>query len=71
MQLEVERGQAPAEVKRIDPGGNGSRPHVHYKDGTSSNFDGTIHDKKKGTPNPSNATKKWLEKHKVKIPYLK
>ncbi len=64
MQQEVRKKQAPNDVKRVDnahiPTG---KPHVHYKDGTSSNNDGTIHDAHKGTPNPSNRTIEWLKKH--------
>ena len=49
MQKQVERNQAPKEVVRVEqhPGG---KPHVHFKDKTSMNNDGTIHDKMHGTP---------------------
>jgi RHS repeat-associated protein len=64
MQRAVEKGQAPREVDGVDgPHGNApsAQPHVHYRDGTSSNVDGTIHDAHKGTPNPSRRTRAWLE----------
>lgn len=38
-----------------------------FKDGTSLNNDGTIHDKKNGNPNPSNKTRKWLKSHGWKV----
>ena len=39
------------------------QPHVHFKDGTSLNRDGTIHDKGHGRPNPSSKVWDWLHKH--------
>ena len=52
MQKEVNKGQAPNDVKRVDKAHESKtgKPHVHFKDGTSMNADGTIHDKRKGTP---------------------
>lgn len=41
----------------------GQQPHVHFKDGTSLNQDGTVHDAHKGTPNLTNSTRKWLEEN--------
>ena len=41
----------------------GEKAHVHFRDGTSLNYDGTIHKKKNGYPKISNNTTKWLEKH--------
>jgi hypothetical protein len=64
MQQEVNKGQAPREIERVDkPHVPGQEPHVHYKNGTSSNQSGTVHDSHRGHPNPSKTTKKWLEKH--------
>lgn len=66
LQEEVKRGQAPREVERVDDCHDNilnSKPHVHFKDGTSMNNDGSIHDEHHGTPNPSNKTKKWLQQH--------
>ncbi len=64
MQREVEKGQAPAGVERVDKGAiEGQEDHVHYTDGTSSTVSGATHDKINGIPNPSNKIRKWLEKH--------
>ncbi|WP_428845672.1 RHS repeat domain-containing protein [Dickeya oryzae] len=64
MQKQVERGQAPRDVERVDRGHiPGQEPHVHYKDGTSSNMSGGIHDAHKGIPNPSKKTREWLLSH--------
>lgn len=64
LQKQVEKGQVPKEVDRVDkPHVPGQKPHVHLDDGTSLNNDGTVHDKHKGNPNPSNKTKKWLNKN--------
>jgi RHS repeat-associated protein len=64
MQREVERGQAPRQVDRVDKGHvPGQEAHVHYTDGTSSTVSGGVHDAHKGTPNPNKKTRKWLQKH--------
>ena len=66
MQMEVQRGQAPRDVVRVDPPhseAQWARPHVHYRDGTSMNNDGSIHDSRGGTPNPSNEIREWLNRH--------
>ena len=68
MQKKVEKGQAPNEVDRVDkPHVEGKQPHVHFKDGTALNQDGTVHDVHKGTPNLSNKTKEWLENNNWKV----
>ena len=62
LQKQVEKGQAPKEIDRVDKAHiDGQQPHVHFKDGTSLNQDGTVHDAHNGVPNPSNATKEWLQ----------
>lgn len=65
MQNEVERGRAPKEIDRIDPPHNPNvpdqKPHVHFKDGTSMNYDGTPHDENHGIPNITKKVAKWLE----------
>jgi hypothetical protein len=64
MQREVERGQAPRDIDRVDPGHiPGQEPHVHYTDGTSSTVSGGVHDAHKGIPTPSKAARRWLESH--------
>lgn len=65
MQQKVKRGQAPKDIKRFDSSEKSvakSKDHVHFKDGTSMNIDGTVHDKKAGTPSLSNKTKEFLGK---------
>ncbi len=63
MQQQVERGQAPREVERVDRADPpmAPEPHVHYKDGTSSTQSGGVHDAGNGYPNPSNQTRSWLD----------
>ena len=62
MQKQVERGKAPKEIERVDKAHQkGGKNHVHFKDGTSLNQDGTIHDAHRGVPNPSKASKEWLK----------
>ena len=64
MQKQVERGQAPKDIGRVDkPHVPGQQPHVHFKDGTSLNQDGTIHDAHRGTPSVSNKVREWLIKN--------
>ena len=61
LQKQVERGQAPRDVDRVDkPHQKGQQPHVHFKDKTSLNQDGTVHDAHNGIPSPSNEVKNWL-----------
>ena len=65
MQKQVERGQAPKNVDRVDPPHNpnvpNQKPHVHFKDGTSINLDGTPHDIGHGIATISVAVRAWLE----------
>jgi len=67
MQREVNKGQAPREVKSVHNAYNSEvkdqKPHVHFRDGTSLNYDGTIHDKLGGKPKITKAVAKWLGKH--------
>ena len=64
LQKEVEKGRAPKDVDRVDkPHVEGQKPHIHFKDKTSLNNDGTIHDKHRGMPDVSNKVRKWLESH--------
>ncbi len=65
MQGQVIRGRAPIGVDRVDEGhemgGKVIQPHVHFVDGTSLNQDGTVHDKRKGTPRITKKIRNWLE----------
>ncbi|MDY0743343.1 RHS repeat-associated core domain-containing protein [Paucibacter sp. R3-3] len=65
MQKAVERGQAPKAVDRVDKAHPqpGAKDHVHFKDGTSINYDGTPHDAHNGVPNITNKIQQWLESH--------
>ena len=51
-----------------DPSRPGSKDHLHFRDGTVQNHDGTISHEGNGAPTPSNFIKKWLRKHGW-IPY--
>ena len=64
MDIEVKKGQAPKNIKRVHgPHGNNGKPHIHFKDKTSLNNDGTPHDKHNGVPRLTKPVKEWLEKH--------
>ena len=67
MQKQVERGQAPKDVDMVHGAHLSNvpnqQPHVHFKDGTSMNMDGTIHDAKGGIPNITRAIAEWLQKN--------
>ncbi len=66
MREDVKRGRAPKEVKSVHSAHtNEGKPHVHFKDKTSLNFDGTIHDKSHGIPRITNSIAKWLGKYGV------
>ncbi|MGN0495356.1 MAG: hypothetical protein ACI4GW_03955, partial [Lachnospiraceae bacterium] len=61
LQRQVERGQAPREVKRVDNSDEKyAKPHVHFKDGTAIDIDGNVHDKHHGTPKLSREVLNWL-----------
>jgi len=64
MQKQVERGQAPKDIDRVDnPHVPGQQPHIHFKNGTSLNQDGTIHDKHRGTPRVSKKVREGIIKN--------
>ncbi len=51
MQSQVKKGQAPKEVLRVDSAHTSvGKPHVHFKNGTALNTDGTISHQKNGIP---------------------
>jgi len=61
MQRQVERGQAPKSVDRVDPArAPFEQPNVHFKDGSCLNSDGTW---KHGGRPLTNAEKNWLMKN--------
>ena len=58
MQREVEKGKAPKDVDRVDKAHSKSgQEHVHLKDGSAVNKDGSFKD---GKPRLNEKTKKWL-----------
>jgi len=66
MQQLVEKDQVPNGINRFDKADTkipGSKDHVHFKDGTSMNIDGTIHDKGNGIPNITNEIAKFLKQN--------
>ena len=70
---QIKKGQAPRDVKRIDDANSSvknSKVHAHFKNGTSLNMDGTIHDAKGGVPQVNRATREWLEKYDWKVPNI-
>ena len=61
MQKQVERGQAPRSVVRVDdPKNSGQLPHIHFSDGTAMNIDGSIHDAMKGRHTLTNSERIWI-----------
>ena len=71
MQNKVEKGQAPKGIERFDKADANqpnSKDHVHFKNGTSCNCDGTVHDKMNGIPDPTNKEKKFLNDNGWKTP---
>jgi len=66
MQRQVERGQAPREIDRVDPGrGPYEKDHIELKDGRALNKDGTW---KHGSGNVSNSVRDWLVRNGWKPP---
>lgn len=60
---EIQKGQAPRGIERIDKGSKsvkGEQTHVHFKDGTALNIDGTWKD---GNGMLNQAQKEWLSKN--------
>lgn len=64
LQKQVETGQAPKEVSRVDKGKiPGEKDHVHLRDGRALNKDGTFKHNKTGDTSLSNSLKNWLHKN--------
>ena len=72
MQKQVERGQAPSEVDRVDKGNSsvGSQPHIHFgEDYQSLNIDGTWgHEGGKKIPKLTKNVVEWIEKNGWTLP---
>ena len=68
MQQEVNKGQAPRTIKRVDQASlniGDNHAHVHFTDGNALKDDGTW---KHGGRTLSREEKAWLEKHGWKLP---
>jgi RHS repeat-associated protein len=68
MNHQVKAGQAPADVKRVErakEGGPGGKDHVHFKDGSALNRDGTW---RHGYSKLTNAVKQWLASNGWQLP---
>ena len=67
MKKQVEKGQAPSNVDKVhpahEPNAPNQHPHVHFIDGTSLNWDGSLHDKNHGIPTLTRDVIKWLKKN--------
>ena len=65
MQREVEKGQAPKDIESVHKPHNTKtgKPHIHLRNGTSMNNDGSPHDAHKGIPHLTKKIKDWLSKH--------
>ena len=73
MNTQIKKGQAPKSIERVDKAQysvKNSKNHVHFKDGTSLNVDGTIHDANAGIPKVDRQARKWLEKYGWQIPNI-
>lgn len=71
MQDQVERGQAPKQVDRVDAGNPNipnNKDHIHFTDGTALNYDGTPSHHNAGIPKITNSIKKWLLRNNWKLP---
>ena len=63
MQKQVERGQAPRTVLRVDYDKITGSTHVHFRDGTALNMDGSVHDAINGVHQLTNSELAWLLKN--------
>jgi len=69
MQKQIERGQAPDTVLRIDIARiPGTKTHIHFTDGTSINIDGSVHDQMNGIHVFTNAEIKWFKDNFWEVP---
>lgn len=73
MQRQVERKQAPDEVDRVDPphtNAPNQQDHIHFKDGTALNADGTISHDGNGIPIITKPIAKWITSNGWKLPQI-
>ncbi|MBQ6542038.1 MAG: RHS repeat-associated core domain-containing protein, partial [Lachnospiraceae bacterium] len=63
---QAKRGQAPKEIDQIHDGNPnipGNKDHIHFKDGTAMNLDGTKSHEGRGMPRITNELKRWLKQN--------
>ena len=63
MQRQVESGKAPKEVDRVDPPHNdvnNAQNHIHFKDGTAINQDGSLSHQGNGIPKITKNILQWI-----------
>lgn len=68
---QVEAGKAPREVDRVDKGNPdipNNKDHVHFKDDTALNYDGTLSHEGKGIPKITKGIRTWLAKNGWQLP---
>ena len=66
MQKQVENGQAPGEIDRVDPphtNAPNQQSHVHFKDGTAMNLDGSPSHGSRGVPKLTRPIIEWFAKN--------
>ena len=71
MQEQVNRGQAPREVDRVDKGKPSipdNKDHIHFKDGTALNYDGSPSHEGNGLPKITRAISDWIQKNNWGLP---
>ena len=71
MQQQVKSGKAPKEVTHVDraaPGSSMHQSHVHFRDGTVLNMDGTTSHSGNGNPNLTAEVIEWLTKNGWGVP---
>lgn len=71
MNQQVRKGQAPKSIDRVDKGNPripGNKDHVHFKDGTALNYDGSISHEGNGVPQMTRSIRFWLIRNGWKLP---
>jgi len=71
MQKQVTSKQAPKEVDRVDPphvNAPKQQNHIHFKDGTAINMDGSLSHESRGIPKITKAILEWIIKNGWGLP---
>lgn len=66
MQEQVRRGKAPKDVLRVDKGNPkipNNKDHVHFRNGSALNYDGTPSHENRGILAITSAITKWLSEN--------